>query len=155
MAEQLEVTVESTDQQVRCAGVSRSNTAITMDYYPPLGTGQGYTGLELLLMSLATCSVTTMVFLLRKMGKNISGFKVNAKGIRRDRHPTSLEKIYLTFTVHSGDAQGPDLQKAIKLSEETYCPVWAMLKNNVEVVTEYTIIPETAMRTQIKSDKRG
>jgi uncharacterized OsmC-like protein len=31
-------------------------------------------------------------------------------------------------------------QKAIQLSEETYCPVWAMVKNNVEIETDYKII---------------
>lgn len=140
MGEQLEVTVNSTDQKVQCKGVARSNPEITFDYKPPLGEGQGYTPLELLLMSLAVCSVTTVVYLLRMMKKNISGFKVNAKGIRRDVHPTSLEKIYLEFILNSKDAADTDIQKAIRLSEETYCPVWAMLKNNVEVITGYKII---------------
>jgi putative redox protein len=26
------------------------------------------------------------------------------------------------------------------MSEETYCPVWAMLKNNVEIITEFRIV---------------
>jgi putative redox protein len=140
MGEQLEVTVNSTDQKVQCIGRARSNPEITFDYRPPLGEGQGYTPLELLLMSLAVCSVTSVVFLLRKMRKNVSGFKVNAKGIRRDVHPTSLTEIYLEFVVNSKDVADADIQKAIRLSEETYCPVWAMLKNNVEVITEYKIV---------------
>ncbi len=73
-------------------------------------------------------------------GKNISGFKVNAKGIRRDMHPTSFQKIFLEFILNSEDTEDSDIQKAIQLSEETYCPVWAMLKNNVEVISEYKII---------------
>ena len=60
MAEQLEVTVNSTNQKVQFTGVARSNPAITMDYTPPLGDGQGYMPLELLLMSLATCSGATV-----------------------------------------------------------------------------------------------
>jgi putative redox protein len=32
------------------------------------------------------------------------------------------------------------MQRAIRLSEETFCPVWAMLKNNVEIITEHRII---------------
>jgi putative redox protein len=128
------------EQKVQCSGVARSNPAITFDYRPPLGEGQGYTPLELLLMSLAVCSVTTVVYLLRKMRKNISAFKVNAKGTRRDDHPTALTKIYLEFILSSEDTEDADVQKAIRLSEETYCPVWAMLKNNVEVITEYKIV---------------
>jgi putative redox protein len=139
MGEQLEVTINSTDQKVQCAGVARSNPAIIFDYRAPLGEGQGYTPLELLLMSLAVCSVTTIVYLLRKMKKNIIGFNVNAKGIRRDTHPTSFEQITLEFKLDSSDTTDADIEKAIKMSEETYCPVWAMLKNSVEIKTEFKI----------------
>lgn len=135
MTDLLEIEVTLTNDKVQFTGVSKSNPAITFDYKPPLGDGQGYTGLELFLMSFAACSGTTIVALLRDMGKNISGFKVNAKGIRRDQHPTSFEKIILDFMLHSQNAEDADFQKAVQLSEDSFCPVWAMLKNNVEVIT--------------------
>jgi putative redox protein len=140
MAEQLEVTVNLTNQKVQFTGVSRSNPPITFDYDPPLGDGQGYTGLEMLLMSFAACSGTSIVALLRNMKKNISGLKVNGKGIRRAEHPTSFQKIFLEYILNSKDAEDKHIQEAIQLSEEKYCPVWAMVKNNVEVVTKYKII---------------
>jgi putative redox protein len=111
-----------------------------MDYFPPLGDGQGYTGLELLLMSLAGCSATSIVYLLRKMEKNVAGFSVRAKGIRREVHPTSFHTIALEFLVTSGDADDASVKRAIHLSEESLCPVWALLKNNVEIKTEYRIV---------------
>ena len=140
MAEQLEITVNLTNQKVQFIGVSKSNSPITFDYGPPLGDGQGYTGLEMLLMSLAACSGTSIVVLLRNMKKNISGFKINGRGIRRAEHPTSFQKIFLEYTLNSKDAEDKHIQEAIRLSEEKYSPVWAMVKNNVEVVTEYKII---------------
>jgi putative redox protein len=140
MAEQLEATVNLTNQKVQFTGISRSNPEIICDYDPPLGDGQGYTGLELLLISLAACSGTTIIALLRKMGKNIDGFKVNAKGLRRDEHPTSLQKIFLEFILNSKDTEEPEIQEAIQQSQETYCPVGNMLKNSVEIITEYRII---------------
>jgi putative redox protein len=33
-----------------------------------------------------------------------------------------------------------DIEKAIQLAEDSVCPVWQMVKNNVEVTTEYKII---------------
>lgn len=140
MAEQLSVTVNLVNDKVQFAGVSRTNPEITCDYFPPLGDGQGYTGLELLLMSLAACSATSVVFLLRNMKKTVSGFKVNARGIRREVHPTSFEKIYLEFILTSGDVDDADIQRAVQLSEEKFCPVWAMLKNNVAIFTESKIL---------------
>src|SRR5512142_1843133 len=122
MTEQLEeVTVQLTNQKVQFTGTSKSNPdrPVAFDYKPPLGDGQGYNGLELLLMSLSGCSGTSVVYLLRKMGKDISGFTVNAKGVRRTQPPIKFEKIFLEFIVHSRDATDADVQKAIRLSEES------------------------------------
>jgi len=143
MTEQLEeVTVCLTNDKVQFTGVSKSNPErpIMFDYHPPMGDGQGYNGLELLLMSLAGCSGTAIVYLLRKMRKNISGLKINAKGIRRSQPPIKFEKIFLEFIVNSNDVEEADIQKVIQLAEESVCPVWQMIKNNVEVVSEYSII---------------
>ena len=142
MAEQFEeVTVDLTNQKVQFTGVSKANPdkPIAFDYKPPLGDGQGYNGLELLLMSFAGCSGTANALLLRKMGKSISGLKVKANGLRREQPPIKFEKIFLEFHVTSQDAKDTDMQRAIQLAEQSVCPVWQMLKNNVDVTTEYKI----------------
>jgi putative redox protein len=126
--------------------VAGANPSIVLDYTPPLGDGQGYLSLELLLLSLAVCSSSTIVPILRKMRKTVAGFAVKAKGIRREQHPTAFEKIWLEFDLQSPDADETSLQKAIKLSEDTYCPVWAMLRNNVEIITAYQIHPFESRR---------
>jgi putative redox protein len=133
MAEELAVAIRLANQKVRFSGSARSNPAITMDYFPPLGDGEGYTGLELLLMSLAACSASTVVPLLRRMKKSVADFQVQARGIRRERHPTVFEKIFLEFILVSPDATENDLRQAIQMSEETFCPVWAMLKNSAAI----------------------
>jgi len=140
MTDSLEVSVALTNQKVQFTGVAQSNPAITIDYITPLGDGQGYMPLELLLISLAACSGSTVATLLRRIGKTVDGLQVKAKGARRQVHPTSFERILLEFRLSSVDATEADLQKAIQLSEETVCPVWAMLKNNVEIGWEYSII---------------
>lgn len=140
MSEQLIVTASLTNQKVKFKGIARSNPEIITDYAPPIGDGEGYTSLELLLISLATCSGTTIVSLLRKMRKNVSTLTVNAKGNRREQHPTYFEKIFLEFNLVSADVEDSDLEKAIKLSEESICPVWNMIKSNVEISCKYKIM---------------
>jgi putative redox protein len=143
MSEQYEeVTVHLANQKVQFVGVSKSNPdqSIAFDYKPPIGDGQGYNGLELLLMSLCGCSATAIVYLLRKMGKTVSGLEVNAKGIRREQPPIKFEKIFIEFILNSNDTKDADIQKAIQLAEQSVCPVWQMIKNNVEVVPAYKII---------------
>lgn len=139
MAGQLEVTVHSTDQKLGYTGALRSLPPVAIDYIPPLGDGQGYLPLELVLMSLAACSGGTVALTLRKMGNKISRVTVNAQGQRRDEHPTSFQRISLEFILTAEDLEDSDVQKAIKLSEDSVCPVWAMLKNSVEIVPRYRI----------------
>ena len=143
MSEQLEeVTVRLSNQKVQFIGMSKSNPdrPIDFDYKPPIGDGQGYNGLELLLMSLSGCSATAIVYLLRKMGKTVSGLEVNGKGIRREQPPIKFEKIFLEFILSSKDTEDADIRRAIQLAEQSVCPVWQMIKNNVEVISAYKII---------------
>ncbi len=137
-----EVTVRLTNPKVQFVGVSAANPdqPITFDYKPPLGDGAGYNGLELLLMSLGGCSATAVVYLLRKMGKTVSGLEVQAKGIRSEQPPLKFEKIFIEFMLTSEDTRDADIQRAIQLAEQSVCPVWQMIKNNVAVVAEYKII---------------
>jgi len=139
MPEQLEAAVTLINNKIQFSGVARDNPAITFDYHPPIGDGKGFTGLEVLLLSLAGCSASTVVYLLGTMKKNITSLQVQAEGVRRETHPTSLKTITLRFILRSADVKDADMQKVIRLAEETYCPVWAMLKGNVDVITQYKI----------------
>jgi putative redox protein len=140
MPSQLNVSVDLTNQKLGFSGTAGANPAISIDYIPPLGDGKGYTALELFLISLASCSASAVILILRKMGKTVTALKVNAQGLRRDVHPTCFETIDLTFVVHAKNTTAAEVQKAIALSEENICPVWAMIKGNVAVHTAIEIM---------------
>lgn len=115
------------------------NKPISIDYTPPLGDNLGYTSLELLLLSLSSCVGSAVLTFLRRMKKTITGCEINAKGIRREEHPTCFKKIILTINLKSSDVSDEDLEKVIQLAEDKYCPVWAMLKGNVEIEIKHRI----------------
>lgn len=135
----MSVSLNLVNDKLKFAAVLRDNDAIRIDYVPPLGDGQGYTPLELFLISLAACTGSTIVSLLRKKRKTVTSFAVSAEGFRREEHPTVFEKAILHCDLVSPDAADEDMRRCIELSEEKYCPVWAMVKGNVEVVCEYSI----------------
>ncbi len=142
MADQFEeVSAVLTNDKVQFTGTSKANPgrAIEFDYHPPIGDGDGYNGLELVLMSLAGCSGTAMAFILRRMEKNVAGLKVNAKGRRTQEPPVKLDHIHLEFVLTSSDATDEDAAKALQLTEEMYCPVWQMVKGNTVIETTYVI----------------
>lgn len=120
-------------------GRGHTGHEVQIDYIPPFGGDNGIMPMELLLMSLAGCSLHTILFLMGKMGKTISDFEVHAAGHRRDEHPIVFTSIELLYKLKGDNLDSGSVEKAIKLSEETYCPVWAMLKNNVAISWKYSI----------------
>jgi putative redox protein len=42
--------------------------------------------------------------------------------------------------VISADVKDTDMQKSIQLAEDSVCPVWAMVKGNAEITSEYKIV---------------
>lgn len=93
MNNNLTVTADLINDKVKFSGVSRYNQEIIIDSVD----GEGYTPLELFLMSLATCSGMTLALLLRKMYKDISQLKVIASGERRATYPTYFKSIHIIF----------------------------------------------------------
>ncbi len=136
----VEIQMELINQKVKFTGISNTNqeTPVTIDYLPPLGDGEGFLGLELLVMSFAGCVSTGIVGLLRRMNKTDFAYKMNIIGIKKEQ-PLSLEKINFTVIVESKDVSDDELQNVIKKAEEI-SPVWIAIRNNVEVDWQYRII---------------
>ena len=136
----VEIHMELINQKVKFTGISKTNpeTPVKIDYLPPLGDGEGFLGLELLVMSFAGCVSTGIVGLLRRMNKTDFTYKMNIIGIKKEQ-PLSLEKINFTVIVESKDVSDDELQNVIKKAEEI-SPVWIAIRNNVEVDWQYRII---------------
>ncbi|MDR3551611.1 MAG: OsmC family protein [Clostridia bacterium] len=134
-----EIEISMEDQKVKLKGISQSNAQrpVTFDYIPPVGTGQGYAGLELLTMSFSGCVSTALLFLLRKSGVEISDFKAHVQGFRREK-PLSLEKIVFEAEIKSPNAQDAVVRDAMgKL--EALSPVWRSLNKDITVETSYIL----------------
>lgn len=106
---------------------------IDTDYIPPYGDEKGYMPLQLFLISFGACASGAVLTLLRRMQKTITGFDMKINGVRRTEHPTSFSLIKVEYHIKSPDVQPADVDKALALSEQSVCPVWAMVKGNVEV----------------------
>ena len=135
----LEVSLNLVNEKMHIIGQAGNNEPIHTDYISPYGDNLGYMPLQLFLISLGACASGSVLVLLRKMQKNIKGLEVKAYGKRRTLHPTCFESITLDFHIVSPDLRPEDMDKAIAMSEASICPVWAMIKGNVNVLTTYTI----------------
>jgi len=135
----ININLELINNKVKFVGTSNTNqnSPITIDYVAPIGDGQGYLGLELLVMSFAGCVSTAIVAMLRKMGKDISGYKVNAIGIRNE-NPLSLERVEYEIILNSKDTTYEELKQVVEKAE-AISPVLIAIKNNVRVISKITI----------------
>ena len=132
MEGRLAATVRWTEK-LHLDGKAEFDHTIPLDYGPPLGDGNGIRPMELVLISLAGCSGQTVVSLLQKMRQDVRAFSVEAVGTKVEEHPKVFSAIHLTFKVAGAGLDPAVVEKAVRLSEEKYCPVWAMLKQAVKV----------------------
>jgi uncharacterized OsmC-like protein len=140
MSNELYVDVKLMNEKVKFSAVSnlRSDREIIFDYVPPIGDGEGFLGLEALLISFAGCVSTTITGLLRRMGNTVTHYEIRADAIRNMR-PLSLEKIHAVITLNSDGIKEEDVQKVIEQAE-AISPVWLAIKNNVEVTIDYKFL---------------
>lgn len=120
-------------------GTAEFDHPVPIDYSPPLGDGFGHKPTELLLMALASCSGQTTVSLLQKMKQDVRAFSVRAAGDKHEEHPRVFTAIHLEFRVAGPGIDPAVVAKAIKMSEDKYCPVWAMLKGSVAIISSFVI----------------
>ncbi|MFV0399817.1 MAG: OsmC family protein [Oscillospiraceae bacterium] len=136
----LTVNLQSLDDKVKFSASARENPEIVIDYFPPVGAGEGYTSLELLMASFGSCLATTALTILRhRMRKTVESLSVNVEGTQREEHPKSLERMHVTLSLTAKDLTEAEVRQAITVAEEAICPVWAMIKGNVEVDVDVEI----------------
>ena len=118
----------------------RAGKSVAVDFAPEGETIDGFSPLELLLTSLAVCSGQVAVGLLKRMGQEVRGLTVHARGVKKEIHPTVLTSIELDFEFRGGRIDGVSVEKALALSEERFCPVWAMVKAAAPIKATYRIL---------------
>lgn len=111
---------------------------LSMDY--PAEDDRGPTPLEVLLSSLAACATSTLYTVLcRKMKASLDSIEVQARAERSSTHPTVLTDIELVYTLRGDGLTADTIERAIRMSEDTICPVYAMLKPGTRIVSSWQL----------------
>src|SRR5215813_8130348 len=98
--------------------------------------------MELVLIGLCVCTATDVVSILRKKREPFTGIHVKAEAERATEPPTVYKSIKLIYTI-SGRVSRKAAEDAIRLSEEKYCSVSAMIKATARITTHLELT-ETA-----------
>jgi putative redox protein len=113
-----------------------SNHAIVVDSDGKRRTAPG--PMELVLMGLCACTATDVVSILRKKREPFTAIEVRAEAERATEPPAVYTRIKLIYAV-SGQVSRKAVEDAVRLSEEKYCSVAAMLKSTAKITAEIVL----------------
>ncbi|HEY0547038.1 MAG TPA: OsmC family protein [Pyrinomonadaceae bacterium] len=100
------------------------------------------TPVELLLVALGSCTAVDVVSILRKKREELTDYRVEVTGARRDEHPRAYTRMEVKHILRGRNLSEKAVAQAIELSETKYCSVAATLRPTVEIVSSYEIINE-------------
>jgi putative redox protein len=100
--------------------------------------------MELVLMALGACTATDVVIILEKKRQKLESLEVICSGERAAAPPTVWTKLAILYRLR-GHLDDAAVKHAIKLSEEKYCSVSAMLQKTAAISWRYEILPPSAI----------
>jgi putative redox protein len=115
----------------RFNGVSDSDHTIVVDGDKTAGNSP----MELVLIGLCGCTGYDMVSILQKKREPLTSLEVRAEAERASDPPQVYTQIKLTYRV-GGKVSHKAVEDAVRLSEEKYCSVSAMLEKTAKISTE-------------------
>lgn len=122
--------------------VPPSGHALTIDINGERSNGAG--PMELLLVALGGCTGADIVSILKKMREQVTGYRVEVRGERREEHPKSFRKMEVRHFLRGRGLKSENVAKAIELSMTKYCGVAATLRPTAEIVSTFEIEEEQA-----------
>jgi putative redox protein len=90
----------------------------------------------LTLVSLAGCTGMDVISILKKMRIEPEYFNVAVEGDTTDEHPKYYYKIHVIYELKGKDIDPEKVDKAINLSRDRYCGVYALLNKGAEITYE-------------------
>jgi putative redox protein len=101
--------------------------------------GQAFTPIELFLVALAGCTAMDVQWIMDRQRQKPNRFDIAIKGSRREEDPRYYERIDIQYSFAGDNVRKDVVERAIRLSQKTYCSVRAMLKDSVKLNITYTI----------------
>ena len=95
---------------------------------------------DMMAMALIGCSSADVVEILQKQRQDLRELKVTAESIQDDNPPWRFRKIHIHYQAVGKDISLEKLAKAIRISEEKYCSVYATLKDTIEITHDYEVV---------------
>ena len=105
--------------------------------------GTGPKPIEMVAVALAGCTAFDVITVLRqKYHQKVTGYEVRVEADQAERPPQVFTAVRLHHVVTGVEIDPAAIEEAIRLSEENYCSVGAMVKQTAKLDTTYEIVEE-------------
>ena len=105
--------------------------------------GTGPKPIELVAIGLAGCTAFDVITVLRqKYYQKVTGYEVHVEADQAERPPQVFTAVRIHHVVTGFEVESAAIEEAIRLSEEKYCSVGAMVKQTATLHTTYEIVEE-------------
>jgi putative redox protein len=118
--------------------ISPSGHAMTLDTDSQRASAAS--PMELLLVALGGCTAVDVIGILQKKREQVTDYRVEVRGERRDEHPRSFRRMEVRHILTGKGLSPKAVAQAIELSENKYCSVAATLRPAAEIVSSFEII---------------
>lgn len=98
------------------------------------------TPMEMLIVAVAACTSADVISILHKKRQEVTDYRVEIEGTRREEHPKAFTSFHIHHIVHGRDVLENAVAHAIELSETKYCAVGATVKPAAEITTSFEIV---------------
>jgi len=98
--------------------------------------------MELLYLALGGCTGADVISVLKKKRQQVTGYRIEVRGERREDHPRSFRKMQVKHIIRGRGVSEKAVAQAVELSTNKYCGVAATLRPTAEIVSSFEIIEE-------------
>lgn len=99
----------------------------------------GPSPVQALALALGACMGVDVVHILSKGRHPITGVQVSLDGERADDAPRRLLRVSIHFRI-AGLVPLDVVERAVRLSRDTYCSVWHSMRRDIELVTTSEVV---------------
>ncbi len=138
----MEIHIRRLNEYVHFEASNSEGNSVHIDGAPSIGgEGKGMRPMELLLTSVASCSVFDVVSILKKQRQPVEDIQIKATGERAEEGtPKPFTALHFVFMM-KGDIDRKKAERAVELSVEKYCSVGASLDPAIPITYETVIEP--------------
>jgi len=96
--------------------------------------------METVLCALAACSGDDVLSIMKKKRQDITELKINVRGKRAENPPRVYTEINVEYILYGKGLKEKDVEQAIRLSQEKYCSVGAMLGKTAKIQSSFSVL---------------